>query len=101
MTPTPPSISKTSPQIVALKIIDLERTTDDLEDLLSEVDFQAKCFSPHLARYYGEGGEGLKISCCMVDDDICMTGSWMWDSKLTIAMVRHKTYNFSLGTGKV
>ncbi|KAJ3043132.1 Serine/threonine-protein kinase 25 [Rhizophlyctis rosea] len=59
------AISKTSPQIVALKIIDLERTTDDLEDLLAEVDFQAKCYSPHLARYFG---------------------SWMWDSKLTIAM---------------
>ncbi|TPX44936.1 hypothetical protein SeMB42_g04165 [Synchytrium endobioticum] len=58
-------ISKISPQIVALKVIDLEKTKDDLDDLLAEVDFQAKCNSPHLARYYG---------------------SWMWDSKLTIAM---------------
>ncbi|TPX33698.1 hypothetical protein SmJEL517_g03461 [Synchytrium microbalum] len=58
-------ISKTSPQIVALKVIDLEKTKDDLDDLLAEVDFQAKCNSPHLARYYG---------------------SWMWDNKLTIAM---------------
>ncbi|KAJ3299992.1 Serine/threonine-protein kinase 24 [Borealophlyctis nickersoniae] len=59
------AISRSSPQIVALKIIDLERTTDDLDDLLAEVDFQAKCFSPHLARYFG---------------------SWMWEHKLTIAM---------------
>ncbi|RKO92716.1 SerineTHREONINE-protein kinase Mst4 in complex with an quinazolin [Blyttiomyces helicus] len=59
------SMHKQNPQIVALKIIDLTRTQDDLDDLLAEVDFQAKCFSPHLARYFG---------------------SWMWDNKLTIAM---------------
>ncbi|TPX65737.1 hypothetical protein SpCBS45565_g04978 [Spizellomyces sp. 'palustris'] len=60
------SVSKQDPQrFVALKIIDLEQTQDDLEDLLYEVDFQAKCFSPHLARYFG---------------------SWLWHSKLYIAM---------------
>lgn len=48
-----------------MKVIDLEKTKDDLDDLLAEVDFQAKCNSPHLARYYG---------------------SWMWDNKLVIAM---------------
>ncbi|KAI9208969.1 uncharacterized protein BJ171DRAFT_627024 [Polychytrium aggregatum] len=47
------AMSKSGPQIVALKIIDLEKTTDDLEDLLAEVDFQAKCQSPHLAQYFG------------------------------------------------
>ncbi|KAJ3016679.1 Serine/threonine-protein kinase 24 [Thoreauomyces humboldtii] len=52
-------------KIVALKIIDLEKTQDDLDELLYEVDFQAKCFSPHLARYYG---------------------SWLWQNKLYIAM---------------
>lgn len=46
-------------------MIDLERTEDDIEDLLYEVDFQAKCESPYLARYHG---------------------SWLWDNKLTIAM---------------
>ncbi|KAI9103060.1 kinase-like domain-containing protein [Phlyctochytrium arcticum] len=60
------SVSKEDPsRFVALKIIDLEQTRDDLEDLLYEVDFQAKCFSPHLARYFG---------------------SWLWHSKLYIAM---------------
>ncbi|KAJ3091576.1 Serine/threonine-protein kinase 24 [Quaeritorhiza haematococci] len=58
-------MSTKGPQIVALKVIDLEKTMDDLEDLLAEVDFQAKCDSPHLARYFG---------------------SWMWQNKLSIAM---------------
>lgn len=49
----------------ALKIIDLEKTEDDIEDLLFEVDFQAKCSSPYLAKYIG---------------------AWLWDNKLTIAM---------------
>ncbi|KAJ3201041.1 Serine/threonine-protein kinase 24 [Clydaea vesicula] len=59
------AMSKNGPQIVALKIIDLEKTEDDIEDLLTEVDFQAKCDSPYLAKYYG---------------------SWMWENKLTISM---------------
>ncbi|KAI8994405.1 serine/threonine-protein kinase 25-like protein [Gaertneriomyces semiglobifer] len=59
-------VSKTNPTLfVALKVIDLERTEDDLEDLLYEVDFQAKCFSPFLARFFG---------------------SWLWQNKLYIAM---------------
>ncbi|RKP03313.1 hypothetical protein CXG81DRAFT_9686, partial [Caulochytrium protostelioides] len=49
----------------ALKVIDLERTSDDLDDLLTEVDFQAKCLSAYLARFYG---------------------AWMWERKLYIAM---------------
>ncbi|KAJ3153387.1 Serine/threonine-protein kinase 24 [Geranomyces michiganensis] len=53
---------------VALKIIDLEKTQDDLDELLYEVDFQAKCFSPHLARYFG---------------------SWIWMNKLYIAMIQY------------
>ncbi|KAJ3167589.1 Serine/threonine-protein kinase 24 [Geranomyces variabilis] len=60
------SVLKTDAQkTVALKIIDLEKTQDDLDELLYEVDFQAKCFSPHLARYFG---------------------SWIWLNKLYIAM---------------
>lgn len=47
------SISRKGHQIVALKIIDLEKTEDDIEDLLAEVDFQAKCDSPYLAKYLG------------------------------------------------
>lgn len=46
-------MSKSGPQIFALKIIDLEKTEDDIEDLLAEVDFQAKCDSPYLAKYCG------------------------------------------------
>ncbi|KAJ3396724.1 hypothetical protein HDU92_002090 [Lobulomyces angularis] len=59
------AMSKTQQQIVALKVIDLEKTEDDIEDLLIEVDFQAKCDSPYLAKY---------------------NGSWLWENKLSIAM---------------
>ncbi|KAJ3124210.1 Serine/threonine-protein kinase 25 [Nowakowskiella sp. JEL0407] len=59
------AMNKSNNQIVALKIIDLEKTTDSLEDLLLEVDFQAKCDSPYLTQYFG---------------------AWMWENKLSIAM---------------
>ena len=39
---------------MALKIIDLEKTMDDLDDLLAEVDFQAQCDSPYIVKYLGK-----------------------------------------------
>ncbi len=49
---------------VLLKVIDLEKTEDDLEELLQQADIQSRCESSHIGKYFG---------------------SWYWSNKITIA----------------
>ena len=60
---TPPFYrkNKVTGEIVALKVIDIETTEDDLQDIQQEVVFQSQCDDPHITRYFGSYVKGNEL----------------------------------------
>ena len=49
----PFSVEKLTNQTVAIKVIDLEKITDDIEDIQQETTVLAQCFCPQVIKYFG------------------------------------------------
>ena len=47
------SIENRSNQVVAIKVIDLEKTRDEIEDLQLEITVLSQCNSPNVTKYFG------------------------------------------------
>jgi len=51
-------LNKQTGEIVAIKIIDIESTEDDLAEIQQEVVFQSKCDDPYITKYFGSWLKG-------------------------------------------
>ena len=47
------SIENRTNQAVAIKVIDLEKTSDEIEDLQQEITVLSQCSSPNVTKYFG------------------------------------------------
>lgn len=50
---------------MALKVIDIESTEDDLQDIQQEVNFQSQCDDEHITRYFGSYIKGNELWIAM------------------------------------
>ncbi|WWC85497.1 uncharacterized protein L201_000361 [Kwoniella dendrophila CBS 6074] len=48
-------------QIVAIKMIDLESSDDDISEIQAEIAHLSSCFSDHVTKYYGSFVRGAKL----------------------------------------
>ena len=47
------SIENRTNQVVAIKVIDLEKTRDEIEDIQLEITVLSQCNSPNVTKYFG------------------------------------------------
>jgi len=59
------SRDKKTGEIVAMKIIDIESTEDDLQEIQQEVTFQSQCNDEHITRYLGSYIRGNELWIAM------------------------------------
>ncbi|ORX92823.1 kinase-like domain-containing protein [Clohesyomyces aquaticus] len=55
------AIEKSTGEVVAIKHIDLEESTDELQDIQSEISLLSTCHSPHVAHYKTSFVKGVKL----------------------------------------
>ena len=56
---------KRTGEIVALKVIDIDSTEDDLQEIQQEVTFQSHCNDEHITRYFGSYIKGNELWIAM------------------------------------
>nr|CAG8439182.1 9161_t:CDS:10 [Entrophospora candida] len=55
------AIHKETNEVVAIKIIDLESSEDDISEIQQEIALLSQCDSPFITRYYGSFIKGFKL----------------------------------------
>jgi serine/threonine-protein kinase 24/25/MST4 len=55
------SADKESGKIVAIKLIDLESSDDDISEIQAEIAHLSTCDSDHITRYYGSFVRGWRL----------------------------------------
>ncbi|KAF2465197.1 Pkinase-domain-containing protein [Lindgomyces ingoldianus] len=55
------AIEKTTGELVAIKHIDLEQSTDEIHEIQSEISLLSTCLSPHVAHYKTSFVKGVKL----------------------------------------
>ncbi|CAJ0843168.1 6238_t:CDS:10 [Entrophospora sp. SA101] len=55
------AVKKETNEVVAIKIIDMENSEDDITDIQQEIALLAQCDSPYITRYYDSFVKGFKL----------------------------------------
>jgi len=59
------SRNKKTGEIVAMKVIDIDSTDDDLQEIQQEVTFQSQCHDEYITQYFGSYIKGNELWIAM------------------------------------